>query len=121
MQVDNFQSWLLWHAGSGGSSDLCHLLWDSSNHCLYQPILFDLAHRRVQHALAVAQHSDPVAYLIDLLKVMGDVEDTNPALFEAADSLKEAFDSSLLQRGRWFIENQERAPTDRARAISTIW
>src|SRR5579872_7038768 len=43
---------------------------------------------------------------------MGDVEDTDPAPFESANTFKQTFDSGLLQRCSGFIENQK-ASTNR--------
>src|SRR5256885_2115161 len=87
--------------------DLRRPLRGDPDHSLDQALLLDLADRRAQHALAVAQHGDPVAHLIDLLQVMGDVEDSDPAPFEPADTFKQAFDGGLLQRCRGLVEDQE--------------
>ena len=76
--------------------DLRHLLRGNPDHSFDQAVLLDLADRRAQHALAVAQHGDSVAHVIDLLQMMGDVEDTDPATFETADPFKQAFDGGLL-------------------------
>ena len=87
--------------------NLCRPLWGDPDHSLDQAVLLDLADRRTQHALAVAQHGDPVAHIIDLLQVMGDVENTDPAPFEPADTFKQAFDGGLLQRCCGLVEDQE--------------
>ena len=83
------------------------MLRGNPNHSLDQTILFDLANRRTQHALAIAQHGDTVAYLVDFLQMMGDVEDTNSTHFESANPVKQALNCCFLQRCRRLIKNQE--------------
>ncbi len=92
-----------------------------SDHRLDQALLPDLADRRTQHALAVAQHGQAITDLIDLFQVMGDVEDADPAAFEPADPFKQALDGGLLQRGGRLVQDQEaRADREGARDLDHL-
>ena len=86
---------------------LCCSLLSDANHCFDQAILRELADGRADHARAVAQHRHAVTDVIDFFEVMGDVEDTHPARFEASNPLKQALDGRLLQRCGGFVENQK--------------
>ena len=90
-----------------GRSSLSRAMWRAADHCLDQAILRDLAHRRVQHARAVAQHRDAVADIVNLFQMVRDVENADPALFEPANTLEEALDGGLFQRSSWLVEDQE--------------
>ena len=61
------------------------------------------------HQLAVPQHGDPVADLIDLLEEVGDEDDAHALLLEVKHELEELLHLLLVERGGGLVENEHLA------------
>ena len=61
------------------------------------------------HQLAVPQHGDPVADLIDLLEEVGDEDDAHALLLEVEHQLEELLHLLLVERRGGLVENEHLA------------
>src|SRR2546426_2351616 len=66
--------------------------WGAADHRRHEVRLADLGYLACQHESAVTEHAHPVADLVDLLEVVGDVQDANAAFAHAAHPVEEALD-----------------------------
>src|SRR5439155_2685912 len=80
------------------------------DHGVDHPLLGHVPQRVVRHHLAIPQHRNAAADLVDLLEMVRNVEEGHAVRLKAEDPLEEPRYLAALELGRRLVENDEARP-----------